>query len=791
MTAIDDGEVDGGESLRLSFGTLPPGVRAGGQESAFVVIDDNDGFDPIVSIADVDGGSGPGGVGFTVALTGPSDRDISVDWGIGDSAADPDAGYVASGILVIPAGDTTATVSVPVGELPGRRRWGQSPGSLLQRHPEQSGERSVLRRRRHDREELLVRVPSMEVPSAPVVTAVADTAGNLIVSWEPPEDAVPSGYEVQHRVRGTERWGERLSAGLDTQVPILFLDEDTEYEARVRPFYDDADDGAARSYTAWSEPGYGRTGTHQQDSEPVVTLAIADAEFDSATEGERVLLHIVVSELRNSYQWRGFSEGIVVGLEYGWRKGGNILPASSRFGIVPGIFTVDHGLGGHRDFRVSLPDHAAEHGPLTITLQPGDGYRVGEAASVCMSIADSETLEATPCPDDGDTNAPESQTGDMPVAIAVQDARATEGVDETISFEVTLGAAASEPVTVDWATADGTATAGEDYAASTGTLTFAPGETVRTIAVTVLDDEHDEGEETFVLRLSGANGAELSDAEATGTIANSDPMPRAWLARFGRTAWEHTLAAVDQRLRGVRTPASRAAVAGREVAATGAGPDGVSGADFAGAGDEQGSAALAAWLGGTSDEPQGAVSGRELLAGSEFQAATAAGDGDGVLTIWGQGAYGRFAGQEDDLAVDGDVASGTLGLDYAIGPWMVGLALSHSSGWGSYARPLAPGGEVTSSLTGAYPYVGVEAVPERLSLWVAGGYGLGGLRLAPRGGEALGNGDRRVGGSRGPARHAAAGCCDRRSVAGTERGRAAVAGDIGGRPPVWQPRRPT
>ena len=107
------------------------------------------------------------------------------------------------------------------------------------------------------------------------------------------------------------------------------------------------------------------------------------------------------------------------------------------------------------------------------------------------------------------------------------------------------------------------------------------------------------------------------------------------------------------------------------------------------------------------------------------------------MTIWGQGAYGRFAGQDGDLAVDGDVASGTLGVDYAIGPWMVGLALSHSSGWGSYAQPMARGGEVTSSLTGAYPYVGVEAVPERLSLWLAGGYGLGGLRLVPRGGEPL------------------------------------------------------
>ena len=726
VTAIDDRDVDGGESVRLGFGTLPPGVRAGIQASAFVVIDDNDGFDPIVSITDVDGGSGPGSVGFTVTLTGPSDLDITVDWGISDSAAGPGADYVAAGTLTIMAGETTATVSVPIGELPVGDDAADPPDrtfSVTLSNPVNavfSGGVDTIGA------QLLVRVQSIDVPSTPVVTAVPDTAGNLIVSWEPPDDAVPSGYEVQYRVRGTESREPRLSAGPETHVPILFLDEDTEYEARVRPFYDDADDGGPRSYAAWSEPGYARTGTHHEGSEPVVTVALADS--DSITEGERVLLHIVVSELRNSYQWHGFSDGIVVGLEYGWRKRGNILPSSSQFGIVPEVFTVDHGLGGHRDYRVSLPEYAAEHGPLTITLQPGDGYQVGEAASVCVSIADSETLEATPCPDDGETTQSESQASDAPVSITVRDARATEGVDEIISFEVTLSAAASVPVTVDWSTADGTATAGEDYVASSATLTFAAGEMGHTIAVTVLDDAHDEGEETFALHLSDATGAVLADAEATGTIANSDPMPRAWLGRFGRTAWEHTLAAVDQRLRSARTPATRAAVTGREMTAAGADP---------GVGDEQEIAALAAWIdNGNAGAQARTVSGQELLAGSEFQVAAASEDG-GVLTIWGQGAYGRFAGHDGDLAVDGDVASGTLGVDYATGPWMAGLALSHSSGWGSYSQPMTTGGEVTSSLTGAYPYVGLEVVPERLSLWVAGGYGLGGLRLTPAGGEAL------------------------------------------------------
>ena len=722
VAAIDDGEVDGGESVRLGFGTLPAGVRHGHQLTVFV-IDDNDGLDPIMSISDVDRGGGPGSVGFTVSLTGPSDFDITVEWGITDSAADPGGGYVASGTVTIPAGETAATVSVPLEEDAigdPDRTFGVTLSNPVNA-AFSGGAQTVAA-------QLLVREHPVVAPAAPLVAAVPDTAGNLVVSWEPPEDASPTGYQVQYRVRGARSWQPALSAGSATQVAILFLEQDTEYEARVRPFHVDAASGA-RTYDSWSAPGYGRTGTHQEGSEPVVTLSLPDT--DPVVEGDRAVIRVVVSELRNSYQWDGYSSGIVVGVKYGWREGGNVLPVSSRFGVVPRVFTVDHGLGGHRDHGRWLPEYAAEHGPLTITLQPGDGYRVGEAASVCVSIADSETLEAAHCPDSEDADATDLEAGEESPTVAVRDARATEGVDEDISFEVILSAAAGEPVTVDWTTEDGTATAGQDYVAASGTLTFAAGETTRTVAVSVLDDEHDEGEETFTLRLSNAVGAELGDAEATGTIANTDPMPRAWLGRFGRTAWEHTLDAVGQRLRSARTPMARAAVAGREVAAAGADPGGA----FHG----QGSAAPAAWPAGGGDRPSAAVSGRELLAGSEFQVATAAGEagGGGVLTLWGQGAYGSFVGRDDDLAVDGDVATGTLGVDYAIGPWMAGLALSHSSGWGSYSRSSTPGGEVTSSLTGAYPYLGIEAVPERLSLWVAGGYGLGGLRLAPNGGEAL------------------------------------------------------
>ena len=102
-----------------------------------------------------------------------------------------------------------------------------------------------------------------------------------------------------------------------------------------------------------------------------------------------------------------------------------------------------------------------------------------------------------------------------------------------------------------------------------------------------------------------------------------------------------------------------------------------------------------------------------------------------------------------------------------------------------------PGGEVTSTLTGAYPYLGVEAVPGRLSLWVAGGYGLGALRLAPRGGEALETEIGVLAGAAGLRATLLPAAATGGLSLGTERGRAAVAGRRRRRPPVWQPRRPT
>ncbi len=91
---------------------------------------------------------------------------------------------------------------------------------------------------------------------------------------------------------------------------------------------------------------------------------------------------------------------------------------------------------------------------------------------------------------------------------------------------VTLDAPSGRPITVSYATADGTATAGADYTAVNGTLDFAPGQTAVTFTVPILDDTLYEGDETVTLSLESAGRATLGTPNpATLTILDDDPPP--------------------------------------------------------------------------------------------------------------------------------------------------------------------------------------------------------------------------------------------------------------------------
>ena len=341
--------------------------------------------------------------------------------------------------------------------------------------------------------------------------------------------------------------------------------------------------------------------------------------------------------------------------------------------------------------------------------------------------------------------------------LAVADARAEEGRDETIDFAVTLAPASPAAVTVDYATADGSATAGEDYTAASGTLTFAPGETSKTVAVPVLDDAIDEGEETFTLTLSGPSGAELADAEAVGTITNSDPLQKMWLSRFGRTVASHVTDAVSDRLANPLTGA-QVTVGGQRVdlaqtedggallvqtltavarvlgASEGPEPGGDpgSGPGQAGAGGWPGTGLGVGQPPALNSAPAREISGRELLLGSAFHLARE-GDGGGPgLAAWGRVTVGGFDGEapaeKGTVRIDGDVTTGILGADAEWNRLLAGVAISVSEGEGTFAQPGVDSGTIESTMTVVSPYARL-ALTERVSAWGLAGWGTGDMTI--------------------------------------------------------------
>ena len=358
--------------------------------------------------------------------------------------------------------------------------------------------------------------------------------------------------------------------------------------------------------------------------------------------------------------------------------------------------------------------------------------------------------------------------------LSVADARTTEGPDAEMAFAVRLDAAMPDAVTVDYATADGTAKAGEDYTAASGTLTFAAGEREKTVSVPVLDDALDEGSETFKLKLSNAQGARIADGEATGTIVNADPLQKMWLSRFGRTVADHVTAAVSDRLSGPLAGA-QVTVGGQTVdlaetqddaflgrtltsiAQIMGAPTGPAPANDPGSGlsaSEPGHAGAEAWPGtglGTAEPPASTsasgrlMTGRDLLLGSAFHLAR---EGDGAtpgLAAWGRVTVGGFDGEAPadagNVRIDGNVTTGIIGTDAEWHRLLAGVAISVSEGEGTFDLPGVDSGTIESTMTTVSPYARVT-LNERVSVWGLAGYGTGDMTIVQAANEATGQPER-------------------------------------------------
>jgi chitinase len=218
--------------------------------------------------------------------------------------------------------------------------------------------------------------------------------------------------------------------------------------------------------------------------------------------------------------------------------------------------TVSEGDSGTHDLAFTVSLSAAAKSPVTVkygttngTATAGSDYT---AQSGTLTFAAGETSKVVHVPVQGDKAVETNETlaltlsspsgaaivrgtatgtitnDDVAPSLSIGDATFAEGSDATPghgTFAVTLSKPSTSPVTVHFATSNGTATAGSDYVAKTGTLTFAAGETTKTISVAAIGDSVAETNEGFTVALSNPTGATIARGTATGTITNDDVVP--------------------------------------------------------------------------------------------------------------------------------------------------------------------------------------------------------------------------------------------------------------------------
>ena len=394
------------------------------------------------------------------------------------------------------------------------------------------------------------------------------------------------------------------------------------------------------------------------------------------------------------------------------------------------------------------------------------------------------TAEAT-----GTITAPPTTTTTVSgLTIGIKDATGDED-DGWLDFKVRLSQKHDDYVCYDFETiSGGTATEGMDYLKfPKATYWMQIGKRVDKPFVRIIDDSVNDNGETVKVKISNAHvcgdpsqTVSITRAEATGTIRNSDPLPRALMARFGRTAAVHVVEHVEERLAAPREVGVEAQVAGRQLRpgmarelaldvlsqlgssagmhAPGAGSPGARYGSPMGA--AAGSIGLAAGMGGPAGGVMGlaadpmngmagpdgglfdrglrsmGLGGEHLLTSSSFALTRETRQG-GILSFWSRGARSSFAGREEALSLGGDVRTMMFGADYAKGPLVTGLSLSNSRGLGEYAGVTA--GQVASAVTGLYPWLGYT-LSDRVSVWGVTGYGKGALTLMPGEGAALTSG---------------------------------------------------
>ena len=299
----------------------------------------------------------------------------------------------------------------------------------------------------------------------------------VILSWGAPSSSGGSAiirYERRYKSSGSYNgWSTVSGGGAARGETVTGLANGTRYTFQVRAVNGDG-------------PGPEAEASATPNARTLPAVSVSDA---AANEGDRLAFSVTLD--------RASDQPVVV--DWTTRNGTAAAGTDYTAGSGKVVFAPNE---TERTVHIAtLEDNADDDGEtMTLALSNPNGAALGDATAT-GTIRDN---------------------GRDPAKVSVHDTETVEGAGAVLSFPVRLDRAAASTVTVEWETNDGSAKAGKDYVAASGTTTFPTGQTEKTVAVKVLDDTDDEGDEVMVLMITSATGAHMGDRVAKGTIKDND-----------------------------------------------------------------------------------------------------------------------------------------------------------------------------------------------------------------------------------------------------------------------------
>jgi hypothetical protein len=494
----DDSTTEGTESFKLNLST-PSGATVADSQGVATILDD-DG-PPVISIDDapavIEGDSGTVNAVFTIRLSHPSASAVTVkaDTAAGTATSPADYAAVSNATVTITAGQTTATLNVPVKgdglseanetfavnlSAPGGGVLGDSAG--------------------------VGTITDDDTPVQIAVTGGGDVVeGNVGSGGTAAFDVTLSRSSGQTVMVDYATTGGTAISGLDYSPILLqtltFSPGTTKQTVNVQIVGETLSEGQETFTLGLSNPSGGgldvahttATATILNDDGPAATVTIATPAAPTVESNGTAAVDVTLSN----------SALPVVAT---WKTVDGTATAGSDYTATTGIVTFL--TNGTQTITVPVTnDSLDENDEAFSVVLTSVTDAIGAGASAIVTIADDD---ATPTLAVSGTPVNEGNAGDV----------------TQVSVTVTLSAPSGRTVTVDHATTAVTATAGADYtAAAPGTLTFLPGQTSKTLTVEVLGDNVDEIDETLSVVLSNAVNAGISSGTGTVTITDDDTAP--------------------------------------------------------------------------------------------------------------------------------------------------------------------------------------------------------------------------------------------------------------------------